>query len=274
MGVLIDKETAIRTRMEELEKDHSEELRDNDLLRLREVEQFCIGQLRTVREEMKVYEKCRELKSRDQGTRADTMMQLFHEDRAGVQQDKYIKKLNEQARVRVREEGELKQIELLTQMNKRLNSGGGRLQQPVPPPGQPPALPYIQQCGSPTHYNGGKGNGGKGGKGKGGKIGKNGGAADFGLTWIDGSYWDQSLAGVMGPSPSCFSGFYRALLDSADNGYFTTPGWPHNCASCGKQGHRHSECPASRWKDDQGVERVNVRWLWQNGMCDNKGARK
>ena len=61
MGVLIDKETAIRTRMEELEfeKDHSEELSDNDLLRLREVEQFCIGQLRTVREEMKVYEKCR-----------------------------------------------------------------------------------------------------------------------------------------------------------------------------------------------------------------------
>jgi hypothetical protein len=42
---------------------------------------------------------------------------------------------------------------------------------------------------------------------------------------------------------------------------------------CGETGHRQSECPAKRWNDN-GIEKVNVRWLWENGHCNERGDRK
>jgi hypothetical protein len=95
--------------------------------------------------------------------------------------------------------------------------------------------------------------------------------------WIDGAYFDQTLAGVQAPDPAGFPRFVPLQMDGPDGGMVHKPedGWKGECYACGKKGHVHSECPANRWKDQQsGKERVNARWLFEKGLCDGVGEKK
>ena len=93
------------------------------------------------------------------------------------------------------------------------------------------------------------------------------------MKWVDGAYFDASLAGVQAPDPVCFPGFHLARLDSNVQGNVHPPGWLGTCGACGAVGHSHSMCPARRWKDGA-VEKVNVRWLYDKGFAGPTGEKK
>ena len=120
------------------------------------------------------------------------------------------------------------------------------------------------------------GKGGGRGKGKGGGKG-NGGVRNFVLRFIDGAYFDPSLAGVQAPAPSAFPGFHPYILDSPSGGIVHGPNsnWHGTCGNpnCNAIDHGHTECKAARWSTN-GVDHVNVRWLWENGFCNNRGDRR
>jgi hypothetical protein len=146
------------------------------------------------------------------------------------------------------------------QGNQRANQTP-RIQPPRAAP-VPPTHPYGK--------GGGKGKGKAGGKG-------NGGVRNFVLQFIDGAYFDPSLAGVQAPAPSAFPGFHPYILDSPSGGIVHGPNsnWHGTCGNPNSKavGHGHTECKAARWSTN-GVDHVNVRWLWENSFCNNRGDRK
>jgi hypothetical protein len=104
-----------------------------------------------------------------------------------------------------------------------------------------------------------------------------GGVRNFVLQFIDGAYFDPSLAGVQAPAPSAFPGFHPYILDSPSGGIVHGPNsnWHGTCGNpnCNAVGHGHTECKAARWSTN-GVDHVNVRWLWENNFCNNRGDRR
>ena len=288
MTFCIDKETSLLVRNKELqfEKAHMsaedyKALPMPTLYKMKEVEKFVMGQLTAIHEEMSIYDRAIQRRNSGRLEEAQNIITVYGEDRAGSMKNKYTEDVTKRARTKVKEDHEFQSLDLMVNIAKRLDSGTTHAHPPAPPHHAPPhhaplhhpilAAPIPPNAPHPSMF-GPKGKGG--GKGaKGGKGGLNGGLANFAVQWIDGSYWSPSLAGVQAPSPACFPTFYRALLNGPNQGLYTSPGWPYQCGVCSVMGHRQSECPARRWNDG-GVEKVNVRWLWENGHCNERGGRK
>ena len=283
MTFCIDKETSLLVRNKELqfEKAHMstedyKALPMPTLYKMKEVEKFVMGQLTAIHEEMSIYERAIHRRNAGRLEEAQNIITVFGEDRAGSMKNKYTEDVTKRARSKVKEDHEFQSLDLMVNIAKRLDTGATHSYS-APPSAPPRHAPLLSLPAPPTSPHpsvfgpkGGKG-GGKGSKG--GKLGQNGGLSNFTVQWIDGSYWSPSLAGVQAPSPACFPNFFRALLNGPNQGLYTSPSWPYQCGVCGVMGHRQSECPARKWNDG-GVEKVNVRWLWENGHCNERGDRK
>ena len=92
--------------------------------------------------------------------------------------------------------------------------------------------------------------------------------------WVDGTRYDQSLAGVNAPDPQDFGGYFKARMDQPGidgvMGKVHRAGWLGKCGCCAKVGHSVSECPADRWSEN-GKDHVNFRWLYSKGFCQPNG---
>ena len=266
-NMAIDKETELLINIAEIEDEKDKSLSDDQLRMLKEVDTFTVNRLRGLQEEIECIKSCLKLKSEGNHEMSGIKMKLFAEDKAGVKESKYMRDLDKRAMKQFKSDSETKLMQgfaAVSKMNLNNQRAPGRQQNqnPLVPLGPPPFAP--------------SGKGGGGGKGRG-KGKGNGGVRNFVLQFIDGSYFDPSLAGVMTPAPSAFPGFAPYLLDSATGGIVHAPGdnWHGTCGNpnCYATGHGHTECKPSRWSTN-GVDHVNVRWLYQNGFCNNRGDRK
>jgi hypothetical protein len=181
--------------------------------------------------------------------------------------------LDKRAAKKLKSDNETKMMQSFAAISKSISNpnqrsqGNQRANQTprIQPPGVAPVPPM-----NPYGKGGGKGKGKGGGKG-------NGGVRNFVLQFIDGAYFDPSLAGVQAPAPSTFPGFHPYIMDSPSGGIVHGPNsnWHGTCGNpnCNAICHGHTECKAARWSTN-GVDHVNVRWLWENGFCNNRGDRR
>ena len=270
-NMAIDKETELLINIAEIEDEKDKAHSDDQLRMLKEVDSFTVNRLRGLQEELECIKSCLKLKSDGNHEMSGIKMKLFAEDKAGVKESKYMRDLDKRAMKQFKSDSETKLMQGFAavskmNLNNQRSSGGQPNQKHLQPPGPPPFAPTGKGGG------GGKGAGKGKGKGKG-----NGGVRNFVLQFIDGSYFDPSLAGVMTPAPSAFPGFAPYLLDSSTGGIVHGPNdnWHGTCGNpnCYATGHGHTECKQARWSTN-GVDHVNVRWLYQNGFCNNRGDRK
>jgi len=215
-------------------------------------------QLFGLNEKLTIIETCLGLVKAQKHDEAETMYSLYLSEMADKKDSKLVVRLKAESKAKVKEDKELVLLEAVARgMGSDYGRGSG--QKFYDEPSAPPA--------------GGKGKGkGKGDGGKGGK-GKAGDNQPFVMHWVDGAMFDQSLAGVQCPDPSCFPRYHLARLDSSTHGQIHWAGWGGDCGACSLKGHSHSECPAKRWRSGA-QEFANVRWLYTNGFCDAVGAKK
>jgi hypothetical protein len=191
---------------------------------------------------------------------ATMKMKMSVGDKVGHKKSKYMRDLDKRAAKKLKSENETKMMQGFAAISRSMSNpnqrsqGNQRANQTprIQPPGAAPVPPM-----NPYGKGGGKGEGKGGGKG-------NGGVRNFVLQFIDGAYFDPSLAGVQAPVPSAFPGFHPYILDSPSGGIVHGPNsnWHGTCENpnCNAIDHGHTECKAARWSTN-GVDHVNVRWF-------------
>ena len=199
----LDKETELLVNSAEIEDEKDKVLSADQLRTLREVDIFTVNRLRGLQEELECILSCLVMKADGNNDMASIKMKMFVEDKAGHKESKYMRDLDKRATKKLKADNETKMMQGFAAISRSLanpnqrNQGTPRaanIQSPGAAP-VPPAHPYGK--------GGGKGKGA--GKGAGGKG--NGGVNNFVLQFIDGAYFDPSLAGVQAPAPSAFPGF-------------------------------------------------------------------
>ena len=98
----------------------------------------------------------------------------------------------------------------------------------------------------------------------------------YSIRWVDGTHYDQSLAGKMVPHSGQFP--RKAKIFDMDapgtNGIVNDPKvCALVCGFCGTTGHQASECPPMEEQRD-GKTYVNWRWLFKKGLCKGDGSPK
>jgi hypothetical protein len=98
----------------------------------------------------------------------------------------------------------------------------------------------------------------------------------FEVRWVDGeAEYGAVLKGVEVPLPGTFPKFEQFFMDApVTAGVVHQPGTGCKipCGGCRKIGHIFSECPARRWQE-AGKDRVNWRWLFEQGYVNGKGIK-
>jgi len=258
----LDEQTVMLVQLEEIGHERlSDTLSKSAKASCAVYEQTVHTQLRGLKERMEMIAECMRLEKAKHKEEAEKLFSLYLEKLCNKSENKLLSKLRLEAKAQVKQDKEL----ILLEAVAKISSGGGAQQgwqqQGGPQSGQQAIPIWTSTGGQPTQTPRGKGKGGKGGSGS------------FAMEWIDGAYFNASLAGVQAPSPKKFPGFHLARLDSVSGGIVHTPGWKGTCGACGAVGHGHSECEARRWTMGA-QEFVNVRWLYTNGFCDAQGEKK
>ena len=130
-------------------------------------------------------------------------MEMFVGDNAGHKESKYMRDLDKRAATKLKSDNGTKMMQGCAAISKSMsnpnqrNQGNQRANQT--PRIQPPVAAHVPPM-HPYGKGGGKGEGKGGGKG-------NGGVRNLLPQFIDGAYFDPSLAGVQAPAPSAFPGF-------------------------------------------------------------------
>ena len=271
-NMALDKETELLVNSAEIEDEKDKPLNAEQLRTLNEVDTFTVNRLRGLQEELEslCITSCLVLKTNGSHDMAAIKMKMFVGDKAGHKESKYMRDLDKRASKKLKADNETKMMQGFAAISKSIsmpnqrNQGNQRAAH-IQPPGAAPVPP-----GPPKGKGGGKGKGKAGGKG-------NGGVNNFVLQFIDSAYFDPTLAGVQAPAPSSFLGFHPYMLDSPSGGIVRgqNSNWHGTCGNpnCYAIGHGHSEFKAARWSTN-GLDHVNVRWLWENGFCNNRGDRK
>ena len=248
----LDEETRLLVQLEQIA--HHRDVAGISAAGLKECslyEKAIYTQLGGIQEKMQMTFSCMKAAALGRHDEAEKQMSLYSDEMANKTENKVVLRLAKKAREEVKAEKELSMLEAMTKL-------AGRSKEPHQ---QRQDQRDRQQDDRDER-----------GAGRLGKRNRGDGPAGFVMRWVDGSFFDASLAGVKAPDPDCFPGYYKARLDGADKGIMNKPGWRGECGACGRTGHSHSECPANRWSH-QGEERVNVRWLYEKGFCDAAGAK-
>ena len=255
-SMALDKETEFLVNSAEIEDEKDKSLCVDQLTTLKEVDLFTANRLRGLQEELECIASCLLLKSEGNNDLASMKMKIFVHDKAGHKESKYMRDLDKRAAKKLKADNETKMMQGFATISKGFaanpnlrNQGNQRANQTprIQPPGAAPVPPTH-----PYGKGGGKGKGKTGGKG-------NGGVRNFVLQFIDGAYFDPSLAGVQAPAPSAFPSFHPYILDSPSGGIVHGPNsnWHGTCGNpnCNAVGHGHTECKAARWSTN-GVDHV------------------
>jgi len=250
----LEEQTALLVQLERLEHEKvAPKITHSSLTLIASYERTIHVQLMALREKLEVLEGCCAYMKVGGTGEAEELHRLYTQKLSGSADSSLMVKLRAEVKTELKYKREMGMLAAV----EKMGAGKGQHHQQT----QHHKTQQLQQPGSDDK-----------GKGKGkGKAGHT--TQDFAMKWVDGSHFDQSLAGVKAPSPDKFPGFYMARLDSSTKGIIHTAGWPGSCGACGEVGHSHSECPARRWSVG-GTEYVNVRWLWEKGMCDAQGSKK
>ena len=184
----------------EIEDEKDKVLTADQLRTLKEVDTFTVSRLGGLQDELECISSCLGLKANGDLDMAVIEMRMFMEDKAGHKESIYMRGLDKRASTKLKADNEstvMQGVAAISMPNQRrqVYRGSAYTQSPGVAPGAPR----------------GQGKGNAGGK-------SNGRVKNFVLQFIDGAYFDPTLAGVQAPAPSAFPGFRPYVLDSPSGG--------------------------------------------------------